>query len=324
MPAPPEKGAENGASFIVCKKCYYSRLPRKQVDLSKMSIEDRHKYVLTVSCPEANGIVRAVSDFLYQRGATISEAAQHRDPVIDRFFMRVEFEEVEVDLPSSEKLDEDFSELAARFDMQWSFFDLRKRPRVLLAVSQHGHCLIDMLHRWSSGALPADVVGVVSNHDDMRGITEWYGLDYYHLPVTAETKQQQEAAILDIIRDKSVDLLALARYMQILSPIMCEAMAGRAINIHHSFLPGFKGANPYRQAYMRGVKIIGATAHYVTTELDEGPIIEQAVERIDHNFDIDELMQIGRDAECAAFARAVKWHCEHRIIVNGNKTVVFK
>tara|TARA_R110002072_G_scaffold233478_1_gene391049 strand:- start:68736 stop:69608 length:873 start_codon:yes stop_codon:yes gene_type:complete len=286
--------------------------------------DNRHKYVLTVSCPEANGIVRAVSDFLFQRGATISEAAQHRDPIIDRFFMRVEFEEAEAHLPSSEKLDQDFHDIADQFRMQWSFHDLRIKPRVLLAVSRHGHCLTDLMHRWSSGALPAEIVGVVSNHEDMRGITEWYGLDFYHLPVTAETKLQQESAILDIINRKSVDLLALARYMQILSPTMCQALTGRAINIHHSFLPGFKGADPYRQAYMRGVKIIGATAHYVTTELDEGPIIEQAVERIDHNFDIEELMQIGRDAECAAFARAVKWHCEHRIIVNGGKTVVFR
>jgi formyltetrahydrofolate deformylase len=289
-----------------------------------MSIIDRNKFVLTVSCPEANGIVRAVSDFLYQRGATISEAAQHRDPVIDRFFMRVEFEEVEAALPDCEQLDRDFSEIAARFLMQWNFFDLKTRPKVLLAVSRHGHCLNDILHRWSSGALPAQIVGVVSNHEEMRGITEWYGLPYYFLPVTPENKEEQEAQILAIIEQKKVDLLALARYMQILSPRMCEAMAGRAINIHHSFLPGFKGANPYRQAYMRGVKIIGATAHYVTTDLDEGPIIEQAVEKIDHNFDIDELVQIGRDAECAAFARAVKWHCEHRIIVNGTKTVVFK
>ncbi len=280
--------------------------------------------MLTVSCPEANGIVRAVSDFLYQRGATISEAAQHRDPVIDRFFMRVEFEEVEAHLPATDKLDEDFSNIAARFDMQWNFFDLSKRPRLLLAVSRHGHCLNDILHRWSAGALPADVVGVVSNHEGMRGITEWYGLDYFYLPLTPATKAAQEAAMLDIVTRKQVDVLGLARYMQILSPRMCEVMAGRVINIHHSFLPGFKGANPYRQAYMRGVKIIGATAHYVTTDLDEGPIIEQAVERIDHNFDIDELMQIGRDAECAAFARALKWHCEHRIIVNGNKTVVFR
>ena len=289
-----------------------------------MILQVPKKYVLTVSCPEANGIVRAVSDFLFQRGATISDAAQHRDPILDRFFMRVEFEEVETSLPGSEQLHEDFTPLAEQFSMQWSFFDLQEKPKVLLAVSSHGHCLNDILHRWSSGVLPADIVGVVSNHEHMRGITEWYKIPYHYLPVNADNKVEQEDAILQIIHDNNVDLLALARYMQILSPKMCEAMAGRAINIHHSFLPGFKGADPYRQAYMRGVKIIGATAHYVTTDLDEGPIIEQAVEKIDHNFDINELVQIGRDAECAAFARAVKWHCEHRIIVNGNKTVVFK
>lgn len=289
-----------------------------------MTLQVPKKYVLTVSCPEANGIVRAVSDFLFQRGATISDAAQHRDPVLDRFFMRVEFEEVKTSLPGTEQLHEDFTPLAEQFAMQWSFFDLQVKPRVLLAVSSHGHCLNDILHRWSSGVLPADIVGVVSNHEHMRGITEWYKIPYHYLPVNAGNKAAQEDAMLQIIRDNKVDLLALARYMQILSSKMCEAMAGRAINIHHSFLPGFKGADPYRQAYMRGVKIIGATAHYVTTDLDEGPIIEQAVEKIDHNFDIDELVQIGRDAECAAFARAVKWHCEHRIIVNGNKTVVFK
>lgn len=289
-----------------------------------MTIKEPKKYVLTVSCPEANGIVYAVSDFLYQRGATISDAAQHRDPVMDRFFMRVEFEEVEADIPGCEALTGDFQEIASRFDMQWHFFDLSIKPRVLLAVSKHGHCLNDILHRWSAGVLPADIVGVVSNHEDMKGITEWHGIPFHYLPVSAANKAEQEDEFLRIIAEKKVDLLALARYMQILSPKMCEAMAGKAINIHHSFLPGFKGADPYRQAYMRGVKIIGATAHYVTTDLDEGPIIEQAVEKIDHNFDIEGLVQIGRDAECAAFARAVKWHCEHRIIVNGNKTVVFK
>ncbi len=282
------------------------------------------QYVLTVSCPEANGIVRAVSDFLFQRGATISEASQHRDPVMDRFFMRVEFEEAAGALPDQRHLEEDFQDVAGQFAMQWQLFDLAVKPKVLLAVSRHGHCLNDILHRWHSGVLPAEIVGVVSNHEDMRGITEWYGLDYHHLPVTPETKEEQESRVLEIAQERQVDLLALARYMQILSPRMCEAMAGRIINIHHSFLPGFKGANPYRQAYMRGVKIIGATAHYVTSDLDEGPIIEQAVEKIDHTFDIDELIQIGRDAECAAFARAVKWHCEHRIIVNGKKTVVFR
>ncbi|MEX1197354.1 MAG: formyltetrahydrofolate deformylase [Pseudohongiellaceae bacterium] len=293
-----------------------------------MSEADRNagarRYVMTVSCPEANGIVRAVSDFLYQRGATISEAAQHRDPVEDRFFMRVEFEEAEGELPDQSRLEQEFRVVATAFDMDWQLFDIDNPPRVLLAVSRHGHCLNDILHRWHSGVLPARIVGVVSNHEDMRGITEWYGLDYHHLPVSADNKPEQERQILRIVEEKQVGLLALARYMQILSPQICEVMPQRIINIHHSFLPGFKGANPYRQAYMRGVKIIGATAHYVTTDLDEGPIIEQAVEKIDHNFDIDELVQIGRDAECAAFARAVKWHCEHRIIVNGRKTVVFR
>ena len=288
-----------------------------------MSTRKPAKYVLTVSCPETNGIVRAVSDFLYQRGATIYAAAQHRDPLIDQFFMRIEFEEVEIELPHLDRLHQDFAEVGSQFQMDWQFFDLQVPTKMLLAVSKHGHCLNDLLHRWDSGALPVEIVGVVSNHDAMRSLTEWYGLPYYHLPVTPASKQQQQQ-ILDIIAEKKVDLFALARYMQILSARMCSELVGRAINIHHSFLPGFKGADPYRQAYNRGVKIIGATAHYVTAELDDGPIIEQAVEKIDHNIDIDALVQIGRDAECAAFARAVKWHCEHRIIINGNKTIVFK
>lgn len=289
-----------------------------------MSATDPAKYVLTVSCPEANGIVRAVSDFLFQRGATIYDAAQHRDPVADQFFMRVEFEETETSLPGLSALDEDFSSIAKEFSMQRRFFDLAEPAHVLLAVSKHGHCLNDILHRWESGVLPAGIVGVVSNHDSMRSLTEWYGLPFYHQPVTPETRPRQEGRIAELMLEHRVDLLGLARYMQILSPQFCEQFPGRIINIHHSFLPGFKGADPYRQAYERGVKIIGATAHYVTAELDEGPIIEQAVEKVDHNLGIEELRQIGRDAECAAFARAVKWHCEHRIIVNGKKTIVFR
>ncbi|MDA0690172.1 MAG: formyltetrahydrofolate deformylase [Proteobacteria bacterium] len=289
-----------------------------------MSATDPAKYVLTVSCPEANGIVRAVSDFLFQRGATIYDAAQHRDPVADQFFMRVEFEETETSLPGLSALDEDFSSIAEEFSMQRRFFDLAEPARVLLAVSNHGHCLNDILHRWESGVLPAEIVGVVSNHDSMRSLTEWYGLPFYHQPVTPESRPRQEGRIAELMLEHRVDLLGLARYMQILSPQFCEQFPGRIINIHHSFLPGFKGADPYRQAYERGVKIIGATAHYVTAELDEGPIIEQTVEKVDHNLGIEELRQIGRDAECAAFARAVKWHCEHRIIVNGKKTIVFR
>lgn len=285
---------------------------------------DPRRFVLTVSCPEANGIVRAVSDFLFQRGATITDAAQHRDREVDQFFMRVEFEEVESSLPGSEDLDGDFGVLGNQFHMQWSFFDLSVKPRLLLAVSRHTHCLNDILHRWGSSVLPAEVVGVVSNHREMEKMTEWYGLPYYYLPVDGKNKQQQEQKMLQIIEQERVDLFGLARYMQILSAEMCGALEGRIINIHHSFLPGFKGANPYRQAYLRGVKVIGATAHYVTTDLDEGPIIEQVVEKVDHNCDVNDLVQIGRDAECMAFARAIRWHCEHRIILNGNRTVVFR
>ncbi len=282
------------------------------------------KYVLTVACPETNGIVRAVSDFLYQRGATIYEAAQHRDPGINQFFMRVEFEEGETRLPDLLQLQNDFASVAKQFSMRARFFDLSQRSRLLLAVSQHGHCLNDILHRWESGVLPADIVGVVSNHETFRELTQWYGLPFHYLPIESGQKQQQEQAFLRVFREERADILALARYMQILSPEFCAEVEDRAINIHHSFLPGFKGADPYAQAYNRGVKIIGATAHYVTADLDEGPIIEQAVEKIDHNCDINELKQIGRDAECVAFARAVKWHCEHRVIVNGNKTIVFR
>jgi len=285
---------------------------------------DPARYVLTVSCPEANGIVRAVSEFLFQRGATIYEAAQHRDPVIDQFFMRVEFEENNAALPGVTQLDADFAGLAADFAMSWQFHALANKTRVLLAVSHHGHCLNDLLHRWESGVLPATIVGVVSNHEDFRGLAQWHRLPFHHLPVNLKNKAQQEERLRDIIKAEDVDLLALARYMQILSPELCQELPSRVINIHHSFLPGFKGADPYRQAYNRGVKIIGATAHYVTADLDEGPIIEQTVEKVDHNCSIEELRQIGRDAECSAFARAVKWHCEHRVIVNGNKTLVFR
>lgn len=286
--------------------------------------EIKPKYVLTVSCPDTNGIVKEVSHFLYERGATIYEAAQHRDPLENQFFMRVEFEEAGAPLPGLAKLAEEFEGIAARFAMHWQMLDQRIKPRILVAVSKHGHCLNDILHRWESGVLSADIVGVVSNHEDMAAMVKRHDLPFHHLPLTPETKSQQEAEIVRLISEYDVDLFALARYMQILSPALCERLKGKAINIHHSFLPGFKGAAPYRQAYKRGVKIIGATAHYVTANLDEGPIIEQAVEKVDHNFDIESLIQIGRDAECAAFARAIKWHCEHRIIINGNRTVVFK
>lgn len=238
--------------------------------------------------------------------------------------MRIEFEAAEGALPALDRLARDFQPVVHEFSMQADFFDLSRPARVLLAVSKHGHCLNDILHRWESGLLPVQIVGVVSNHETLRGMVEWHEIPFHHLPVTPDSKAEQERRLLQIIEDDEVDVLALARYMQILSADLCAQLPERIINIHHSFLPGFKGADPYRQAYNRGVKIIGATAHYVTADLDEGPIIEQAVEKVDHNCDIEELRQIGRDAESVAFARALKWHCEHRVIVNGNKTIVFR
>jgi formyltetrahydrofolate deformylase len=226
-------------------------------------------------------------------------------------------------MPPLESLRKGFDLIARRFNMEWELFDASIKPKVLIAVSKFGHCLYDLLHRWRSGILPVDIVGVVSNHDDMRSFVEWSGIPYFHLPVTKDTKAEQETAFLGLVKDLDVDLVVLARYMQILSPDLCRALSGRCINIHHSFLPSFKGAKPYHQAFERGVKIIGATAHYVTTDLDEGPIIEQGVQRVDHGDTPDDLVEIGRDVECNVLARAVLWHVERRIVVNGRKTVVF-
>jgi len=210
-----------------------------------------------------------------------------------------------------------------RYQMQWELANGEAKAKVLIAVSQWGHCLNNLLNSWKRGSLPVDIVGVVSNHEEMRSLTEWYGVPYHYLPVTRETKAQQEEQILHLFQDAGADMLVLARYMQILSKNMCSQLEGRAINIHHSFLPGFKGAKPYHQAYERGVKIIGATAHYVTADLDEGPIIEQSVERVSHANSPEELVEIGRDIEAVVLQRAVRWHSEHRVLLNGQKTVVF-
>jgi formyltetrahydrofolate deformylase len=207
--------------------------------------------------------------------------------------------------------------------MQWSLHPAAIRPRVLIAVSKFGHCLYDLLHRWKSGLLPVEIVGVVSNHDAMRSFVEWNGLPFHLFPVTKDTKAEQEAQVLALADELAVDLVVLARYMQILSPDLCAQLSGRCINIHHSFLPSFKGAKPYHQAFERGVKIIGATAHYVTTDLDEGPIIEQGVQRVDHGHTPDDLVRMGQEIECSVLARAVVWHAERRILINGVKTVVF-
>ncbi len=280
-------------------------------------------FVLNLSCPDRMGVVAAVAEFLTNNDANITEAGQFNDPIEDTFFMRAAFSAAGPRFPGEAELRERFSVVAGRFDIRWRMTDAAKKTRVLIAVSRLGHCLFDLLHRWRSGVLPVEIVGVVSNHDDMRSFVEWNGLPYSHLPITAATKEVQEARFQKIIEDQSADLVVLARYMQVLSPAFCNGISARCINIHHSFLPGFKGARPYHQAHARGVKIIGATAHYVTPDLDEGPIIEQAVERVDHSRSPQALMEISRDIECTVLARAVRWHAENRIMMNGFKTVVF-
>jgi formyltetrahydrofolate deformylase len=251
------------------------------------------------------------------------ESNHFNDAIADEFYMRTVFRADGGAMPPVEALEKGFELIARRFDMQWSLHASADKPRVLIAVSKFGHCLYELLHRWRSGLLPVEVVGVVSNHDAMRSFVEWNGLPYHHLPITKDTKAEQEAQFIGLIQELRADLVVLARYMQILSPDMCRVLSGKCINIHHSFLPSFKGAKPYHQAFERGVKIIGATAHYVTTDLDEGPIIEQDVHRVDHGHTPDKLVQIGQEIESAVLARAVAWHAERRILLNGAKTVVF-
>ncbi|MBK9246209.1 MAG: formyltetrahydrofolate deformylase [Burkholderiales bacterium] len=285
------------------------------------------EFVLTVSCPDAKGIVYAVSGVLFQGGCNIIDSQQFGDPASGLFFLRVHFDAPE-HLAAVDRLQMLFESTRAKFDMTARFYDLSGRPRLLLLVSRHGHCLNDLLFRWKSGQLPVDMVGVASNHDVLRDLAQNYGVAFHHLPIgagaSAPERHAQEQCIHDIVSRERVDLVVLARYMQILSPTLCEQLRGRAINIHHSFLPSFKGSQPYRQAFERGVKLIGATAHYVSEHLDDGPIIEQEVERVDHTLDPDQLAAVGRDVECVTLARAVRWHCEHRILLNGVKTVVFR
>ncbi|KQS05004.1 formyltetrahydrofolate deformylase [Sphingomonas sp. Leaf357] len=280
-------------------------------------------YTLTIRCPDRRGIVASVATWLSDGECSIVEAHQHQDSGTGAFFMRVTFAAEGAVPPTVEDLRTGIAPIAARFEMEARVFDCAVRPRVLILVSKFGHCLHDLLHRWRSGHLPIDIVGVVSNHDDMRGITEWHGLPYHHLPITKDTKAEQEAQIIAMFDGLAVDLVVLARYMQILSPRLCEVVSGRCINIHHSFLPSFKGAKPYHQAHARGVKIIGATAHYVTTDLDEGPIIEQETRRVSHARTADDLVAIGEEVECSVLARAVRWQVDHRVMLNGRQTIVF-
>ena len=278
-------------------------------------------YVLTLSCPDKPGIVHAVSGFLFERGGNIEEAAQYNDHDTGLFFMRMQFACAQL---SREQLGEQLAAFAAPFGMRWGLHPLAQPMRTVIFVSKEGHCLNDLLFRWKSGLLPLDIRAIVSNHRDFYQLAASYNVPFHHIPLTAATKAQAEAKQLDIIRAEDAELVVLARYMQILSNELCRELAGRAINIHHSFLPSFKGAKPYYQAHDRGVKLIGATAHYVTADLDEGPIIEQDVARVDHTDTVEDLTALGRDTESQVLARAVKWHGEHRVLLNGHKTVVFK
>jgi formyltetrahydrofolate deformylase len=279
-------------------------------------------YCLLLVCPDRKGIVASVAGFLAERDASIVEAKQFNDHLRRRFYMRAVFTADGAKFPDVATFRAEFASLARAFEMSWQLEDCAQRVRALIAVSRLGHCLQDLLHRWRSGIMPIDIVGVVSNHEDQRGLVEWHGIPFHHLPVTLETRPQQEAALLELFTAQQADLLVLARYMQILSSDACRQLTGRCINIHHSFLPSFKGARPYTQAYERGVKIIGATAHYVTEDLDEGPIIEQAVERVGHEHTPERFQEIGRDLETVVLARAVRWHAERRILLDGQRSVI--
>jgi formyltetrahydrofolate deformylase len=280
------------------------------------------EYVLTLSCPDKPGIVYAVASFLVQHSGNILASQQYGERPDGRFFMRVHFTVPPPGLPLAD-LERDFSWVAEAFHMSWQLHDQAARVRTLIMVSRLGHCLNDLLFRWKTGALPVDVVGVVSNHRDFAELAETYRIPFHHIPVTPATKAAAEAALLDAIGEAGADLIVLARYMQILSGEVCKRVEGRMINIHHSFLPSFKGAKPYHQAHARGVKLVGATAHYVTPDLDEGPIIEQDVIRVDHTLSPERLAEAGRDVEAQVLARAVTWHAEHRVLLNGDRTVVF-
>ena len=279
------------------------------------------EYILTLSCPDTPGIVYAVSSFLVQQGGNISQSQQFDDRLANQFFMRVQFSVADGDL---EALREGFARVAQAFQMSWQIHDAATPTRTLLLVSRFGHCLNDLLFRARIGALNVEVPAIVSNHRDFEDLAEAHGIPFHHIPVTADTKKDAEARLLELVDELDIELVVLARYMQVLSNDLCAKLEGRAINIHHSFLPSFKGAKPYHQAHARGVKLIGATAHYVTPDLDEGPIIEQDVARVDHSFEPDDLVAAGRDVEVQVLARAVSWHSEHRVLLGQNRTVVFR
>lgn len=282
-------------------------------------------YVLTFSCVDAVGIVAAVTGLLAQRDGFILDSQQYANLDSGRFFMRVEFRGEGPRFPEGLTAVQDaFAPVVQRFAMDARISDRATKPRFVIAVSQASHCLNDLLHRWSTGNLAIDIVGIVSNHEAQRRLAEWHDVPFHYLPVSDANRAEQESAILDLMAHGQADYLVLARYMQILSGDFSAKLAGRCINIHHSFLPGFKGAKPYHRAHERGVKLIGATAHFVTGDLDEGPIIEQSVERVDHRQSVDDLIRTGRDIEAQVLARAVRWVAEQRVLIDGRKTVVFR
>ncbi|MEE4218982.1 MAG: formyltetrahydrofolate deformylase [Xanthomonadales bacterium] len=284
---------------------------------------NRPGYILKASCPDTTGIVAAVTGFLAQREALIMELTHFVDEAAQKSFIRVEFEDDAASAEDRDALSAGFNQSVARpYTMDFDFHPSSRRMRTLIAVSRQSHCINTLLHRWRDGHLPIDITGIVSNHDDQRALAEWYELPYYHFPIGPDSKEQQEAKILGLFAETGSELLVLARYMQILTPRACDELSGRAINIHHSFLPGFKGARPYHQAFEHGVKLIGATAHYVTTNLDEGPIIEQDVVRVNHSKKPAELEQLGQDVESTVLGRAVRWHAQHRVFASGSRTIV--
>ncbi|MCG6659774.1 formyltetrahydrofolate deformylase [Halomonas campisalis] len=287
------------------------------------NLDYTNQFVLTVSCETGPNIVASITSYLSERGGYIYELSQFDDKVTGHFFLRTVFKT----LPDSCSLDDirtGFVDLADKFGLNWEMHEVNRPTKVLIMVSKFDHCLVDLLYRYHKGELNIEIVAVVSNHQDLQPIAEREGIPFVHLPVTKETKPEQEAELLKIVHETGAELVVLARYMQVLSDNLCEQLRGRAINIHHSFLPGFKGGKPYHQAFERGVKLIGATAHYVTGDLDEGPIIEQSVQPVDHAYYPEELVALGRDTETMALARAVKLHTEHRVFLSGNKTVIFK
>ncbi|GMA21181.1 formyltetrahydrofolate deformylase [Arsenicicoccus piscis] len=277
-------------------------------------------FVLTLACPDTIGIVHAVSGFLVDRGGNVTESSQYGDPQSGRFFMRVAFEaDAELD-----DLQRDFAGVAEQFAMSWQLYDAARPTRALVLVSKFGHCLNDLVFRTQMGSLNIEIPAIVSNHRDFERLADSSGIPFFHIPVTKDTKPEAEARLIELVDELDIDLVVLARYMQVLSDDLCRTLDGRAINIHHSFLPSFKGARPYHQAHARGVKLIGATAHYVTADLDEGPIIEQDVARVEHAATPEQMVVLGRDVETQVLARAVGWHADHRVLLDGHRTIVFR